>query len=202
MFRSWLDEVRMWPVLWRRRFALRAKLSNGSEASGYLLMFSLPIIVLGTIVFLAITNDTPVIEAAQVDSDYGRQLALRCLAENVYYEARGEPLRGQYAVAEVTLNRMRSKNFPDSVCKVVHDSRWDRIRKRFVAHFSWTEDTQPADPVGPAWDQAMTVAAAVYDQTQEPVVPGALFYHATRIHPAWAKDKKPLARIGNHIFYK
>jgi spore germination cell wall hydrolase CwlJ-like protein len=202
MFRSWLDEVRMWPVLWRRRFALRAKLSSGSETTGYLLMFSLPIIVLGSIVFLAVIQDTPAIVSARVNSDYRRELALRCLAENVYYEARGEPLKGQYAVAEVTLNRMRSKNFPNSVCKVVHESRWDRIRRRFVAHFSWTENTQPADPTGPAWDRAMTVAAAVYDEKQEPVVPGALFYHATRIHPAWAKNKKPLATIGNHIFYK
>jgi spore germination cell wall hydrolase CwlJ-like protein len=202
MLRSLLDEVRMWLVLWRRRFALRAKLSNGSESAGYLLMFALPVIVLGSIVFLAVINDTPTIVSARVNSDYRRELALRCLAENVYYEARGEPLKGQYAVAEVTLNRMRSKNFPDSVCKVVHESRWDRIRKRFVAHFSWTENTRPADPAGPAWDQAMTVAAAVYDEKQEPVVPGALFYHATRIHPAWAKNKKPLATIGNHVFYK
>jgi spore germination cell wall hydrolase CwlJ-like protein len=48
----------------------------------------------------------------------------------------------------------------------------------------------------------MDVAAAVYDQKQEPVVPGALFYHATRVHPSWAKGKKPLATIGNHVFYK
>jgi spore germination cell wall hydrolase CwlJ-like protein len=202
MFRSLLDEVRMWPVLWRRRFALRAKLSNGSETTGYLLMFSLPIIVLGTIVFLAVTADTPAIEIASRSTEFRRTLELRCLAENVYFEARGEPLQGQYAVAEVTLNRLRSGDFPNTLCKVVHESRWDRIRKRFVAHFSWTEGEPRDDPSGPAWDKAMTVATAVYDQKQEPVVPGALFYHATRVHPAWAKDKKPLATIGNHVFYK
>lgn len=203
MLRRLIQDIHLWAVHWRRRYALRTSLMTGSESAGYFLMFSLPVIVFGVIIFLALTSTEPrVLPPAQASLEFRRTLALRCLAENVYYEARGEPLKGQYAVAEVTLNRMRSKHFPDSVCKVVHESRFDRIRRRFVAHFSWTDDGRGSEPVGPAWDQAMKVAAAVYDNTQEPVVPGALFYHARYVHPAWAKSKKPLATIGNHIFYE
>lgn len=202
MMWRWVEDLRLWAVLWRRRFALRASLTSGTESAGYLLMFSLPIIVFGVIIFLALTSSEPQIAPMREPLEYRRKLALQCLAENVYYEARGEPLKGQYAVAEVVLNRMRSKHFPDNVCKVVHESRFDRVRRRFVAHFSWTDDNRTSDPAGPAWDQAMEVAAAVYDQKQEPVVPGALFYHATYVHPSWAKTKKPLAKIGNHIFYE
>ena len=131
-----------------------------------------------------------------------RAIDLRCLAENVYFEARGEPLDGQYAVAEVTLNRLRTRNFPRTICEVVHDTRWDPSRKRFIAHFSWTDLTGLSTPAGPAWKQAMAVATAAYDDTYAPVVPGALFFHATSVQPAWAKTKRTVAKIGNHIFYR
>ena len=201
MLRRLLDDLRAWTALWRRRHALRSQLSS-NEGSGYLLMFSLPFIVLAVIVFLAMTMTDPRVEPERRNLEAKRQYELRCLAENIYYEARGEPLKGQAAVAEVTLNRLHSKQFKDTLCKVVYESRWDRIRKRMVAHFSWTGGERPTSPTGPAWDQAMAVATAVYDHTQQPVVPGALYYHATYVHPSWAKGKKPLATIGNHIFYE
>lgn len=127
---------------------------------------------------------------------------LDCLARNVYFEARGEPLPGQYAVAEVTMNRTASGRFPDTVCGVVYQKSWDWIRKRYVGAFSWTEFSTLPAPAGQQWEQARKAAEAVYFGKEPPVVEGALFYHASYIKPDWAARKKPLVRIGQHIFYK
>ncbi len=144
------------------------------------------------------------IEVAQREAARARRRAndLECLAENVYFEARGEPLNGQYAVAEVTLNRIRADNFPHTVCGVVHETRWNPSRGRLVADFSWTEQGGLSPEDGPAWKQAMAVAVAVYDDMHEPLVPDALFYHATNVHPEWSRFRKAVATIGNHIFYR
>jgi len=127
---------------------------------------------------------------------------LSCLARNVYYEARGEPIAGQFAVAEVTMNRKASGRYPNTVCDVVHQKNWDPLRKRYVGAFSWTEfDVLPA-PDGEEWRRARVVAEAVYYQKHVPALQGALFFHATHIRPDWAKKQKRVARIGRHVFYR
>jgi spore germination cell wall hydrolase CwlJ-like protein len=135
-------------------------------------------------------------------ADQQRRVDLACLAENVYHEGRGEPLAGQLAIAEVTMNRVASPLFPDTICEVVHEKRWDAIRKRYVGAFSWTELASLRRPRGEAWEQAVAIAVAVYDEREPPSVDGALFYHARYIKPAWAKTKRPIAQIGNHVFYR
>lgn len=128
---------------------------------------------------------------------------LLCLARNVYFEARGEPSAGQYAVAEVTMNRKASGRYPDTVCGVVYQKNWDPLRRRYVGAFSWTEFDSLPTPAGEQWLQAWEVAEAVYYGHHEPpVLDGAMYFHAVYIKPDWAKRKKPLARIGGHIFYK
>lgn len=119
-----------------------------------------------------------------------RRVDVRCLAANVYHEARGEPRMGQVAVAEVTMNRVASPRFPDSVCRVVHQE----------SAFSWTLG-KASLPGGQAWRRALEVAASVYDGEQPPVVPGALHYHVRGIEPAWARANPPIKSIGRHIFY-
>lgn len=205
MLTALLQEARIWPAAWRRRLQFYWRTGEKDTlvfVGGIALVFA----VLGTIIFFAYTRPAPVdlvqVEAAQREARYKRAADLRCLAENVYFEARGEPLEGQLAVAEVTLNRTRSRHFPHTVCEVVHEARWDPVRRRLVAHFSWTELGELSQPAGPAWEQAMTVAKAAYDDTYQPVVPGALFYHATRIQPAWAKTQRVITKIGKHIFYR
>jgi len=126
---------------------------------------------------------------------------LTCLAHNVYFEARGEPLKGQLAVAEVTMNRAASGRYPAKVCEVVYQKNWDTIRKRYVGAFSWTEFGYLPNPGGEAWTQAWQAAEAVYYGTEPPVVGGATHYHAIYIKPAWAEGRKPIARIGRHVFY-
>lgn len=127
---------------------------------------------------------------------------LECLARNVYHESRGEPFAGQIAVAEVTLNRVASRRFPHTVCDVVYEKRFDVRRNRLVGAFSWTELDSLSRPSGVAWRSAQRAAASVYDNQLEPTVGGALFYHADRIEPAWAGEKKLVARIGRHLFYE
>jgi spore germination cell wall hydrolase CwlJ-like protein len=127
---------------------------------------------------------------------------LACLARNVYFEARGEPAAGQYAVAEVTMNRKASGRYPATVCGVVYQKNWDPLRKRYVGAFSWTElDDLPA-PAGEPWLQAWEVAEAVYYGREPPVLEGATHFHAVYIKPDWARSKKPIARIGGHVFYR
>lgn len=127
---------------------------------------------------------------------------LDCLARNVYFEARGEPLAGMYAVAEVTMNRKASRLFPDSVCGVVHQKNWDPLRGRYIGAFSWTEFNSMPSPDGEAWQRAQEVAAAVYHRRVAPTLQGALHFHATHIQPDWAKERKLVARIGRHLFYR
>jgi len=128
--------------------------------------------------------------AAQAREFHAR--SLDCLARNVYYEARGEPLPGQYAVAEVTLNRRASLGYPKTVCEVVYQSD----------AFSWTGMEGLDAPAGEAWQRAVKVAQDVYYQRRVPTLNGALHYHATHIRPGWSKERQRVARIGRHVFYR
>jgi len=127
---------------------------------------------------------------------------LVCLAMNVYYEARGEPLLGQYAVAEVTMNRVASPRYPDTVCEVVYQKRWDPLRKREVSAFSWTEFDVVPHPEGEQWQVAWEVAKTVYNGERPPMLNGAVHYHATYIRPSWSRGKQHIAKIGRHVFYR
>lgn len=130
------------------------------------------------------------------------QQNLECLALNVYFEARGEPLAGRYAVAEVTMNRVASPRYPDSVCGVVYEKNWDALRKRYVSAFSWTEFKTRPGPTGEEWDRARRIADEVFHGRSDPKLAGALHYHADYIRPSWARKRTPIARIGNHVFYR
>jgi spore germination cell wall hydrolase CwlJ-like protein len=207
MLRSLLCEARIWLVDRRSRPHFYW-LAGAKDNLGFLAMLGLPAVALMSIVCFAYSGRTRVepalIEAERRNAAAAQQRALdlECLAENIYFEARGEPLDGQRAVAEVTLNRTRSPYFPHTICAVVHETQWDPLRRRLVAHFSWTELSALSEPTGSAWKQAMTVASAAYDDTYMQVVPGALFYHAISIRPDWARTKTAVATIGNHIFYR
>jgi spore germination cell wall hydrolase CwlJ-like protein len=204
MLTSLLQEVRIWLVLWRRRLTLHG---SGKELLSHLLVLGLPVLALAGIIRFAYVdapraNPAP-IEAMQRQAAAAERRAdeLECLAENVYFEARGEPLAGQYAVAEVTLNRTHTAHFPHTICGVVHETRWNPERRHYVADFSWTELGPLSPQGGPAWKQAMAVARATYDDQHESVVPGALYYHSTDSRPAWSRTHKLIATIGRHRFY-
>jgi spore germination cell wall hydrolase CwlJ-like protein len=126
----------------------------------------------------------------QIHAQHAQNLA--CLARNVYFEARGEPEAGQYAVAEVTMNRKASGLYPRTVCGVVYEK----------SAFSWTALGALPEPSGEAWDRAQEIAEEVYHGRHAPVLNGALFFHATHVKPEWVGERRRIARIGNHVFYK
>jgi len=206
MLTSLLLDARCSPLLWRRR--LGYWLVRARDSLAFAAMLGLPILGVLSIVAFAYFDDTRIeparIEAMQQQATHALQRddELQCLAENVYFEARGEPLAGQYAVAEVTVNRTHARNFPHTICRVVHEVRWDAARRRHVADFSWVELGAVSPDEGPAWRQAQAVASATYDELHAPVVPGALFYHARSVRPGWSRGRTPVATIGNHIFYR
>ena len=127
---------------------------------------------------------------------------IKCLTLNIFHEARSESKAGQRAVASVTLNRVASKRYPNTICEVVYEKRWDRIRKRYVGAFSWTEFDTPPKLKSKAWFRAWDIAELAYKEKDKIQLKGALFYHAKYIKPSWARKKKPVAKIGQHIFYK
>jgi spore germination cell wall hydrolase CwlJ-like protein len=130
------------------------------------------------------------------------QQNLACLALNVYFEARGEPEAGRYAVAEVTMNRVASPRYPDTVCEVVYEKNWDALRRRYVSAFSWTEFKTRPEPTGADWVRALRIADEVYHGRRQPKLAGVTHYHADYIKPSWSRNRTPVARIGNHVFYR
>src|SRR3954469_22302021 len=83
--------------------------------------------------------------------------SLACLARNVYFEARGEPIAGQFAVAEATMKRKASRLLPRALGGVVYHQSGDPLRKRMVGPFSWTEFKKLPEPTGDEWQRAQQV---------------------------------------------
>ena len=125
--------------------------------------------------------------------------SLRCLALNIYHEARGEPLQGKIAVAHVVLNRVAAQRFPAQVCAVVQQGG---ERRRYRCQFSWWCDgrsDQPRDVA--AWRESLLVALLIRRGATDDPTKGALWYHADTVTPYWSKVFKPYKKIGRHIFY-
>jgi N-acetylmuramoyl-L-alanine amidase len=137
-------------------------------------------------------------EVVSEQADPDREL--ECLALNVYFEARGEPLAGKYAVAAVTLNRVAHPNFPESICDVV---RQGVQLGHHRCQFSWACDRngdRPRDAV--AWEHSKEVAyGALYRDEPDPTA-GALYFHTTRVHPSWSRTMVKVGRIGAHYYYR
>lgn len=125
--------------------------------------------------------------------------ALECLALNIYHEARSEPEIGQVAVAAVTLNRVRSDAYPDSVCAVVKQGG-ERLHR---CQFSWWCDGRSDRPdESRAWSKAKEMARlSLLGLTADPTE-GATHYHASYVRPSWADAFEKTARIGKHHFYR
>ena len=125
---------------------------------------------------------------------------LECLTRNIYWEAASEPFEGKVAVAQVTLNRMNSGKFPDSVCGVVHQK--NVFYEKVVCQFSWyCENNYKVKAIHkPMWRESEEVAKKVLlEGFRLPSLHNALYYHADYVNPGWKHPK--IEKIGRHIFY-
>ena len=127
------------------------------------------------------------------------ETALMCLALNIYFEARSEPIEGQIAIAEVTLNRVTSTNYPNDVCSVVLQENKDGCQ------FSWWCDGKSDQPrEHNSLRTSKALAELMLNEGRYITVIGneATHYHSNEVHPYWANDLHKIRRIGKHIFYK
>ena len=116
-----------------------------------------------------------------------------CLAGAVYFEARGEPLDGQLAVAEVVLNRAASGRYPATICEVVTQK----------AQFSFIRDGEfpPINKASKAWEKAVAIAEIASRELDSKLKSDVLWYHADYVSPSWGKRLSKETKIGLHIFY-
>ena len=149
-----------------------------------------------------------------VASDIDEELI--CMAKNIYFEAGNQPLAGKLSVAFVTINRVVSSQFPDSVCDVIYQAEY---RKNYMGNevpiigrcqFSWFCDGKSDTPTDSyTWVQSMEVAREILEINNFQsrmilidITEGALWYHADYVKPDWSKYLQRIITIENHIFYK
>lgn len=123
-----------------------------------------------------------------------KKIDVFCMAKNIFHEARGEPTKGKYAVAQVTLNRMKNPKYPTTVCDVVMDPY----------QFSWANDRSVRwkHPRGAEWEEAKEISLKVLEQGYRVRgLESANYYHADYVDPNWKKPEAKLAKVGAHIFY-
>jgi spore germination cell wall hydrolase CwlJ-like protein len=138
---------------------------------------------------------------AEVGPEFNKEV--ECLAQNIYYESAKESFEGKLAVAQVTINRVKSGKFANTVCGVVQQK--DRINGVMVCQFSWFCNQAYTKLIrnNYQWEESVIVAKKALT---EPVAhdilnkQNAMYYHANYVNPGWKLTK--VTQIGNHIFYK
>jgi N-acetylmuramoyl-L-alanine amidase len=143
--------------------------------------------------YFSVPDLTKGMTTAEVD----RQL--KCLATNIYHEARGESFEGKVAVAQVTVNRSQAPGFAPDVCGVVHQRTF--FSGRMVCQFSWLCENQSRGMDQEAYNESMNVAKKVFlEGFRLDILTDAVYYHADYVNPRWKKQK--VAKIGKHVFYR
>ena len=124
--------------------------------------------------------------------------ATMCLALNMFYEARNQPIEGQMMVAQVTLNRVVSNRYPNTVCEVVWQEK----------QFSWTHDGLSDDPAKltseidqRVWKEVQETASYIVDNPDILIGSIATHYHAVSVEPWWAYSLTYEGQVGDHYFY-
>ena len=129
-----------------------------------------------------------------------------CMAQNIYFEARGSNRADRIAVADVVLNRVQDTRYPDTVCDVVRQGRKlaDGSMKRNACQFSWYCDGKSDWPRDTdAWVDAQMIAYNMLQHGQgRGLTEGADHYHADYVDPSWARNLQLVGRIGVHVFYR
>jgi spore germination cell wall hydrolase CwlJ-like protein len=161
------------------------------------------LLVLGLIALIQpaqakMTGDTP--ENTSLESESTRELD--CLARGIYFEARGESIRGQLAVGRVILNRVKSKAYPDTVCEVVYQNKNRHNRCQFSFACDGKPDTiKERAEWGVILMHAAWLLASDLDDRSTRLVRFATHYHADYVSPHWSRVLVLAGRIGHHLFY-
>jgi spore germination cell wall hydrolase CwlJ-like protein len=139
-------------------------------------------------------------ERLGLTDEKSRAKAEKCLAEVVYFEARGEAVRGQIAVAQVVMNRAFSGKYPNDVCGVVYQNKHRHMACQFTfACDNYAEVIREPD----MWDRAKKIAKAMLDgQIWLPEVGKSTHYHAYYVRPSWVNEMTKLYKFGVHTFYR
>ena len=132
------------------------------------------------------------VASVPVDDRFPREL--RCLAQGVYFESRGEPLDGQLAVAQVIVNRAESGVFPNDYCSVITQR----------SQFSFVKGGHIPEPNtnSSAWQRAKAIARIAHRDLWHSAAGDSLYFHATHVRPRWARAKTARATIDRHVFYR
>ena len=132
-------------------------------------------------------------------------LSFQKVTENIYFEARSQGQAGWLAVAQVTLNRVQDKRFPNTICEVVKQgltyASGDPIRNK--CQFSWYCDGKSDKPKNTkVYNEISELVDYINDHDLRDITEGATHYHADYVRPSWAKTKTKTTEIEDHIFYR
>jgi len=135
-----------------------------------------------------------------------------CMALNIYHESRSENLAGKFAVADVVMNRVYDRRYPESICGVIYQAEmkpsWkdplNMIPVRNRCQFSWFCDGKSDEPnEEDAWNESLLVAhQSINEGRMAGITEGATHYHTTWVEPYWASSLNQIGTIGSHIFYR
>ena len=136
-----------------------------------------------------------------LDNDY------HCLASNIYWESRNQSLGGKLAVGQVVLNRVDNKRFPDTICKVVKQTKFYPSGKINLhdCQFSWYCDGKSDIPLEnelDIYEESFILATKLLEKRPIDFTEGSTHYHNDKVYPYWADSLERTTRIDNHIFYK
>jgi N-acetylmuramoyl-L-alanine amidase len=144
--------------------------------------------------------DYQVTDSSQITTEV-RERQLACLAKNIYYEAGNQPFEGKVAVAQVTINRTESGQYPSDICKTIYQK--NIVYEKVLCQFSWVcdRDTTVKAINKANFKEAEEVAKKVLlEGFRLPSLKEAMYFHGDYINPGWKRER--ITKIGNHIFYK
>lgn len=149
-------------------------------------------IIISAVVATVVTATYHQLTKNEAEANMTAKTEIDCLARNIFYEAGTENKLGKTAVAQVTLNRVRSGYWGDNICQIVYAGN----------QFSWTKKSKLEPARGANWDASRDVAREVlYGNLRYSQLKDSLFYHADYTHPNWADPKHRVTKVGRHIFY-
>ncbi|WP_300545669.1 cell wall hydrolase [Maricaulis sp.] len=195
------DETLQWQRL-ARHYLVRGDVGESWEAPRALRIASIALEAdreMGAILTARSLDDLRTFDSSHFDTAAGLNAEIDCLARAIYYEARSEPFVGQLAVAQVVMNRVRHRSYPDSICGVVFEGS----ERHTGCQFTFTCDGSiMREARGRAWRRSQLVAQHAFMGFGRDVTRHATHYHTVAVDPYWNDNLVRTRRIGTHIFYR